>query len=1418
MSGKSPGRLNAKIHSLPDPSRPVQLATSSKLKRENSDDEGKRPSVKRLKRDPILPAQHSKKPPYLSILPDSYVPRILVVGLKLLARGSSATEARKGTAKCGDTQAKGKIWKLEGPAGGRDKIIWAGKDGTHMMNGIYDRKLIIIQRPPNGFQPYNNISGDKKSTSSQYLNRYKGEIESKPFDLHGNDYSRRAQAHHRPSKRQRRDSNTIDTSISSNTIDLDTLTSPVDQQDNKLPLTNGSYLSKRGSTSSPGQKSTSLKVQEYADVESKMYVKKKRLRPSDLNPRAKFGASKSCTGSRRNSMQQFGVDTDAGSVASDQELKNDPIEIFQRSIVPGRTVTSPFKDPQLRSSSYDSNLSENAEHPSTPRISRCPSNSAMNATDIPSSAERLVSRNSQGEPSAKFYIVPDDVVDEDDSLDQLTWDHPTLNTSEMINVKQDKTSQQQHVSLSTRGDIARTRWSSKGQGTTSAPRSDRTERDTAGKYKDIFPISKIICGTEQYFPKIYDNPPTFHFIEETKTFKLYHGDGGVACARPSKYDIRLDKVTKLEYAPGSAKVCLSRRNDISIPHHSPKILLEFANEVVPQDFLQIFSQYKASPQHCEVDITHLNKIFLNGEKDTKFAKEGATVELPEDLALMQMNSERNSKRAVENARRSQMVNSSRHRGQLEIGPDEDRPPKQNLIQKLQGSFIPGDTAAVDPGPQRRVSARQSRLRGNGSLEDGQDLNNEEHGPERPSEILPRSSPPIPERWSLKNSHYKETWKHSLSWPTDSKKKVTVDKEDIERLDEGEFLNDNIIAFYLRYLEESLQQQRPKDFERIYFQNTFFYKTLSTGKGRDTINYESVKRWTKGDIFEKDYIIVPVNENFHWYLAIICHPGRLLRPNDATLVIEDGNAAATLTGEQGTEIAVPNRASGANSEEIEMISASNSSSLPILKSGSRPSSPQLRDQVEQMSLEDSDWPNDAEPRGSQPQLCFAQRPKRQKIDGPSDHGTLLDGDLSVQASNSEAKLIPKPVPGTPKAKKGKRKSTGPSRTCDPTQPRIITLDSLNNPHSPTCTRLRQWVIREAKEKRNIDIEWGHNSGKTAKEIPQQPNSCDCGIFLLAYVDKFLKDPDRFICDIVQGNMSADKDWPDMDASEMRDQLRSLILSLHGEQRGREKKLKQETRQVNDSQTFSAEHALVIDADEVEEVVNHSVSSDEDLSNSRKDIRGPLSSGTKACLRDRLDKKFEKQKALSTVELSSRALQIMQASPESDTEFPRSGKATSRIIRPPARQEETGSPSRRSQEAGKRNIFQKYANPSPKSSAPGVALSPRMVSTPPKRPGVESSHRQLNKNADEKVFVDLLDQSEEPARGARSRSLSPNAMRIADRSPTTLVTPPAVTARDIRSSSHSAEDDDVMMQSRKDRMANGTWKRKRKRAHENAQIID
>ena len=52
-----------------------------------------------------------------------------------------------------------------------------------------------------------------------------------------------------------------------------------------------------------------------------------------------------------------------------------------------------------------------------------------------------------------------------------------------------------------------------------------------------------------------------------------------------------------------------------------------------------------------------------------------------------------------------------------------------------------------------------------------------------------------------------------------------------------------------------------------------YLTLSNDKLKTKYwTILQVRKWSKSiDLFSKDYIIVPINEHQHWYLAIICYP-------------------------------------------------------------------------------------------------------------------------------------------------------------------------------------------------------------------------------------------------------------------------------------------------------------------------------------------------------------------------------------------------------------------------------------------------------------------------------------------------------------------------------------------------------------------
>jgi hypothetical protein len=390
---------------------------------------------------------------------------------------------------------------------------------------------------------------------------------------------------------------------------------------------------------------------------------------------------------------------------------------------------------------------------------------------------------------------------------------------------------------------------------------------------------------------------------------------------------------------------------------------------------------------------------------------------------------------------------------------------------------------------------------------------------RSRQLRLRNQSPTPLRlWTKEHPTWTKRWHSSIIYPPVGKDRARVDMGDIEKLDEGEFLNDNLIGFYLQWLQDQLKQKHSEWAERIYFQNTFFYQKLSNPeKGIKGINYEAVKKWTsKVDLLDKDYIIIPINEHSHWYVAIICNAPKLLPESEKTnnSQSQDANEFAEDEGTNAEDM--PKSSSLAMSPHIS--ETGNGGGVNIL--------------TKDVSLNDNTKNREgAEELHSIPNGVLEEQ---HVADNSGPPPANITSDL-FESETTKASQTRKP----------KRKSLPQQRKYDPKEFRIITLDSLGSSHTATCSNLKDYLVLEIKDKKNIEIPRPGAVGTTAKGIPTQNNYYDCGLFLLSYIEMFLEDPDEFISGILQGNLDEKKiQWPK--APEMRERIRNLLFKLQDEQ--------------------------------------------------------------------------------------------------------------------------------------------------------------------------------------------------------------------------------------------------------------------------------
>ena len=383
----------------------------------------------------------------------------------------------------------------------------------------------------------------------------------------------------------------------------------------------------------------------------------------------------------------------------------------------------------------------------------------------------------------------------------------------------------------------------------------------------------------------------------------------------------------------------------------------------------------------------------------------------------------------------------------------------------------------------------------------------------------------------KSEKWGSRWKKPLTYPYSGPKRTTVEWDDLNRLEPENFFNDNLIGFYLRYLEEKLRKERPNVAKKIYIFNSYFYASL-TNNGRGKINYNAVKNWTRNvDLFGYDYIIVPINQAFHWYCAVICNMSALPRTMG--------------TDEEPFQSASEPQVSGTGDE----AAVNHNSESAAITRGRAPLASEMS------PGKDADA-SEHETRSSFAEMSL--EPKGRAME--SSHETqvaaedsISNQDLAEEAEEKDTEPSNDQSPSqglgsaSQRTKRGKRKSLPPKRRINPTCPAIITFDSLEHTHPAEIRVLKDYIKAEAKAKRGgMLVDDSSIKGMTAKDIPTQDNFSDCGPIMLRYIERLLEDPRDFVSRCLSRELNIKSDWPEAQTSGMRDNLAILIRQLHEDQ--------------------------------------------------------------------------------------------------------------------------------------------------------------------------------------------------------------------------------------------------------------------------------
>ncbi|PFH53908.1 hypothetical protein AMATHDRAFT_44951 [Amanita thiersii Skay4041] len=448
--------------------------------------------------------------------------------------------------------------------------------------------------------------------------------------------------------------------------------------------------------------------------------------------------------------------------------------------------------------------------------------------------------------------------------------------------------------------------------------------------------------------------------------------------------------------------------------------------------------------------------------------------------------------------------------------------------------------------------------------------------------------------------------------------INITNADVKRLEPGEFLNDTVIEFGLKFPRlwlKELEASNPSLADQVHVFSSFFYKKLNKRNFEE--GYESVKKWTsKINIFEKKCIIVPINEHLHWYLAIIYMPEHILLPPPPET--QKVSPASRTRSQKGQRLKQDKDASDLSNDKLAIIPSAdtvnecdirgsldefhNSCVITIANGTDNAVSDNVAqtDPVLMNDLRTSASPVDfdismeidrseeeavrKQLRLPSPTVSDLSEPYQDDQDEPSRPISAQNDDGGPD--NQSHFVTSRYFSNNPKTPIFRRSTEGDDDEVARGQPMefdctidvedeiqnevvkpdskpttyIFTLDSLGSRHPQAIKQLSRYLVLEARDKRNA-LETSPPVGRPAL-VPTQPNYCDCGIYLLHFAQTFMTDPEKY-CKIINKTHKATPAserriaWEEQKIGNMREELAERIKQLSREWQ-KDRALKEETK--------------------------------------------------------------------------------------------------------------------------------------------------------------------------------------------------------------------------------------------------------------------